>query len=118
MSSKGSELITQSHGQVTVPSGRIPVLLGSHAADILAQMAVNFLRSGCPMVQVIFEVSPGWESRLASLRSAIDTLSGEPASAGGIGIEMFEVHNPLHPTGNNGVFASCSISRREVRTPC
>ena len=116
MSSKGSELITQSHGQVTVPSGRIPVLLGSHAADILAQMAVNFLRSGCPMVQVIFEVSPGWESRLASLRSAIDTLSGEPALPRGV--EVFEVHNPLHPTGNNGVFASCSISRRAVRTPC
>ncbi|MBI3956939.1 MAG: hypothetical protein HY340_03020 [Candidatus Kerfeldbacteria bacterium] len=48
------QLIQQGDNLITIPPGGIPVISYSDTTpSLLVAMAVNFLRSGCPAVQII-----------------------------------------------------------------
>ncbi len=75
-------LVSQSADFVTVSQGQIPVIIFAEwtQAQEVAAKAVNFLRSGCPVVQVILD-NPGMrgekeiEEMRGRLADAVDALS-------------------------------------------
>jgi hypothetical protein len=74
---KKNNSITQSReqGTVTILQGQVPVIIvQSHDGASEATMAVNFLRSGCPQIQLVLEngtEAPERQQRIADLLLAI-----------------------------------------------
>jgi anion-transporting ArsA/GET3 family ATPase len=82
MGSQILQVVSQSADSVTVSQGQIPVIIfvkWTQAQEVAAK-AINFLRSGCPVVQVILD-NPGMkgereiEEMRERLSDAVETLS-------------------------------------------
>ncbi|TSC71758.1 MAG: hypothetical protein G01um101438_911 [Parcubacteria group bacterium Gr01-1014_38] len=74
------QLIEQQRDHVTIPTGQVPVLEYTSPGSVAA-MAVNFLRCGCPMVQVLLETwglaqAEACQSKTRSVLQALE-LPGE-----------------------------------------
>ena len=73
------QTISQSPSFITVSQGQIPVILyrDYNQAQEIAARAVNFLRSGCPVVQVIID-TPGikGEEDLEDMRKKLSDAVG------------------------------------------
>ena len=52
LAQKQAQLITQERESVTIPVDQVPVL-GFTSNETSSAMAVNFLRCGCPAVQIV-----------------------------------------------------------------
>lgn len=69
-------LVQQGDSIVTVDSNSTPVLsLEMGDSHLLAQHIVNFLRSGCPSVQVIHDSSPPHEDKVEEILDVLHTLA-------------------------------------------
>ena len=100
------QLVQEGHGIITIASGETPVI-DSESMSETAEKTVNFLRSGCPQVQIIITKhdSSAYEKQHIATIKAL-ALEGEvfqfsppvpmPESSGGYDVVMLAVSRSVH----------------------